>query len=195
MQQVSLTHEAREDLVRAERGSSQRTTTWEHSVFHLVESSTVIALSIMSFSSFFRPEAALPQSPSDETGYGLEIEVNDQAMSDVVQSGDEHMDGVVMDVENEPGLSEAIQQTEAQASLRRQILAIQNDVSVTEAQKAILMQTLMTRDYVSLAYAKPSMAMQEIGHPLSALDQAKTYFDEDAGILGCPHYQRNCKLQ
>lgn len=148
----------------------------------------------MSFASFFRQETVQSQD-SDEVVLGSNIEAEETAMLDVVYDSDDHRNRSTVESENESTNSESFRHSEAQALLRQQILSIQNDNSTSEIQKAILMQTLMTRNYVSLAYSKPATAMQEIGHPLSALDQAKTYFDEASGILGCPHYQRNCKLQ
>ena len=79
--------------------------------------------------------------------------------------------------------------------LRKAILDIQNDPSLTDKQKAIRMQTLMTQDYVTLSYKQPLGIALEVGHPLSAVDQAKTYYDEEEEVLGCRHYRRNCKLQ
>lgn len=79
--------------------------------------------------------------------------------------------------------------------LRKAMLDIQNDSTLSDKQKAIRMQTLMTKNYVTLSYTKPMEMTLEVGHPLSALDQAKTYHDEVEGILGCKHYQRSCKLQ
>lgn len=82
-----------------------------------------------------------------------------------------------------------------QTHIREEIHRIQADSSMSDKQKAILMQTLMTRDYVTISYRSPSAELHEMGHPLSALDQAKTYHDSAKQILGCAHYQRNCKLQ
>lgn len=79
--------------------------------------------------------------------------------------------------------------------LRREMLIIQNDDTLNDKQKAICMQTLMTKDYVTLSYQRPLAATLEVGHPLSALDLAQTFADGEAGLLGCKHYRRNCKLQ
>lgn len=84
---------------------------------------------------------------------------------------------------------------ETQLRLRKEMLDIQNNTTTDEKQKAILMQTLMTRNYVSLAYRNPIITNQDIAHPLSASDLARTYHDEAANIMGCAHYRRNCKLQ
>lgn len=83
----------------------------------------------------------------------------------------------------------------SRALLRKAILEIQNDPGLTYKQKAMNMQTLMTRDHVTLSHQQPSGIALEAGYPLSAMDQRKTYYDEDQEVLGCDHYRRNCKLQ
>lgn len=140
----------------------------------------------MSFSSFFRQQPNVSQSSV----------LVSEAITDEDDNMTESGQNTGTPVPDNEGLAQApLDDLESQSRLRKEMLDIQNDLTTSDKQKAVLMQTLMTRNFVALSYRRPMTVNQEIGHPLSALDLAKTYHDEAAGTLGCAHYQRNCKLQ
>lgn len=135
----------------------------------------------MSFSTFFRSQPARSQSdialengPVD--GSSAVLEVTDEGP-------DHHAATITTD------------DTTVQSILRQEMLSISTDDSLNDKQKALLMQSLMTRNYTSMSHKEVQAAIQDVGHPLSPMDLAKTYHDVNANILGCSHYRRNCKLQ
>ena len=81
------------------------------------------------------------------------------------------------------------------AELRRQILRIQDATHLSEREKAREMQHVMTMNYLSLSRQNHTKSLACFDEPLSITDLAKTYYDEESGVLGCAHYQRACKLQ
>lgn len=136
----------------------------------------------MSFSSFFRPQAARSQAPAHDAALDEDRDDEIPTSPYVAQ----------LDNSYAPILSDDLGK---QALLRQEIRDIQQDTLLDDKQKAALMQSLMTRNYLTTSHKEIHAAIQEVGHPLSAIDLTKTYHDSSANILGCPHYRRNCKLQ
>ncbi|ORZ20282.1 zinc-ribbon-domain-containing protein [Absidia repens] len=75
-----------------------------------------------------------------------------------------------------------------QKKLREQILEIHQNKSLCLKEKSIRMQSLMTHQHTIQSLPNPH-------HTLTALSNEKSYQDEEKNILGCPHYQRNVKIQ
>jgi len=68
--------------------------------------------------------------------------------------------------------------------MRKQIQTILSNQSLSQQERARQIQMLMLnkpQDYLSNQSFQPN--------------NSPTYFDEGAGILGCKHYKKNCKIQ
>ncbi|OAD80342.1 hypothetical protein PHYBLDRAFT_99199, partial [Phycomyces blakesleeanus NRRL 1555(-)] len=81
-----------------------------------------------------------------------------------------------------------------QAELRKKIIQIQHDTSVDPKQKARMMQHLMSHGVLP---ATPTADTHKNKQPQVQTEDiyAVSYHKKEDGILGCQHYQRNCKLQ
>ncbi|KAF3905785.1 hypothetical protein AA313_de0204563 [Arthrobotrys entomopaga] len=97
----------------------------------------------------------------------------------------------------------AIPEDDGHGVLREKLLEIQRS-SLTERERAQRMHSLMTetylkntsqRPFISPANSRPRSMVE--GDPFNVTDDDKepSYANEEDGILGCAHYQRNVKLQ
>ena len=82
-----------------------------------------------------------------------------------------------------------------QAQLRRQLLEIQADRAITDRERAQRMQALLSSRYLKSRGRRPSSNGRAPDTTLTTADLTVTYHNEAAGVMGCAHYQRNCKLQ
>lgn len=82
-----------------------------------------------------------------------------------------------------------------QALLRRRLLEIQSDSSCPDREKARRMQALLASKYLNVRERRPSSESRARDSALSEVDLATTFHNEVTGVMGCAHYQRNCKLQ
>ncbi|KAL3695707.1 hypothetical protein R1sor_009783 [Riccia sorocarpa] len=78
-------------------------------------------------------------------------------------------------------------QKELEAAIRR----VSSDSSLDPRRKAYLIQNLMTSRWIVAQQQLQSPSGDERKDP----GQCKSYNDESAGIYGCEHYKRNCKIK
>lgn len=97
-------------------------------------------------------------------------------------------------------------QEEKQRLLRQEIMKIQRDTSLTPQDKAKKIQKLMMRSWQQNEDGEDDADADDGKHhdangqrrrkkqTLEDITQV-TYFDEAAGVLGCAHYKRSCKIK
>lgn len=85
--------------------------------------------------------------------------------------------------------SSAVDETNRQKDLRRQILSIQSS-SASPHEKARAMQQLLAPQP-----AAPASSASSSSYTLTEKDLEITYHSKADGILGCKHYQRKCKIK
>ncbi|KAI9189617.1 hypothetical protein H9P43_001050 [Blastocladiella emersonii ATCC 22665] len=86
-----------------------------------------------------------------------------------------------------------------ESTLRRQILAIQQDKSLPDSEKARRIQQLMSGSF-GQKHCKPGggpKAIPVFNEPgqIRAEERAPMYHDEENAVYGCKHYMRSVKLQ